>query len=141
MLGFPGRKVEATIGNVRLANTVQMNLGSDSFVPLRVQGIVNFAFIIHRLCVFVLLALRFTLSCVSVLTGIKNNILIDKDGEFYADGRLKQLLQAGGDGSPNSKKLIPRKDDVTKKGSWANHLESKKKKRHPNEPNQINRIG
>lgn len=38
MLGFPGRKIEATVGNVRLANTVQLNLGSDSFVPLRVEG-------------------------------------------------------------------------------------------------------
>jgi hypothetical protein len=66
------------------------------------------------------------------LTGIKNNILIDKDGEFYADGRLKELLQAGGNGSPNSKKVIPTKTDSTKKGTWANqqHLESKRKKRY-----------
>ena len=38
MMGFPGKKVEANIGNVRLANTVSYNLGSDSFVPLRVEG-------------------------------------------------------------------------------------------------------
>jgi hypothetical protein len=38
MMGFPGKKIEANIGNVRLANTVSYNLGSDSFVPLRVEG-------------------------------------------------------------------------------------------------------
>jgi hypothetical protein len=65
----------------------------------------------------------------SFLTGIKNNILIDKDGEFYADGRLKVLLQAGGNGSPNSKKFIPTKVELVKKGTWANQqrLNSKRK--------------
>jgi hypothetical protein len=38
MMGFPGKKIEANIGNVRLANTVSYNLGSDSFVPLRIEG-------------------------------------------------------------------------------------------------------
>lgn len=38
MMGFPGKKIEANVGNVRLANTVSWNLGSDSFVPLRVEG-------------------------------------------------------------------------------------------------------
>ena len=38
MVGLPGRKIEAAIGNVRLANTVNWNMGSDSFVPLRVVG-------------------------------------------------------------------------------------------------------
>lgn len=38
LMGFPGKKIEANIGNVRLANTVSYNLGSDSFVPLRIEG-------------------------------------------------------------------------------------------------------
>ena len=38
MVGLPGRRIEATIGNVRLANTASWNLGSDSFVPLRIVG-------------------------------------------------------------------------------------------------------
>ena len=38
MLGFPGRKIEASIGNVRLANTMSSSMGS-SFVPLRVEGV------------------------------------------------------------------------------------------------------
>jgi hypothetical protein len=37
-----GRKIEANIGNVRLANTVAFNLGSDSFVPLRIEGMKRF---------------------------------------------------------------------------------------------------
>lgn len=38
MVGLPGRRIEAAIGNVRLANTANWNLGSDSFVPLRIVG-------------------------------------------------------------------------------------------------------
>ena len=38
MLGFPGRKIEASIGNVRLANTMSSGMGS-SFIPLRVEGV------------------------------------------------------------------------------------------------------
>lgn len=38
MLGSQGRKIEVAVGNARLANTLQYNLGSDSYVPLRLEG-------------------------------------------------------------------------------------------------------
>ena len=63
ILGLPGRKIEASIGNVRLANTIASSTGS-SFVPLRVEG-------------------------------VGKNVLIDRDGTYYANGRLMELLQAG----------------------------------------------
>jgi hypothetical protein len=145
MLGFPGRKIEATVGNVRLANTVQYNLGSDSFVPLRVEGMSTTGFFVHSFSDDICsrcLWFSFTHMYIILFTGIKNNILIDKDGEFYADGRLKVLLQAGGDGSPNSKKIIPNKTDSAKKGTWANQqqLESKRRRRNVADVSQTGRI-
>ena len=53
-------------------------------------------------------------------------MLLDKDGLFYADGRLKELLKAGGNGQPGSKKQIIDKDP-THKGTWA-HAKSQQKK-------------
>ena len=38
MMGAPGRKIEVDVGNARLANTVQYNLASDSYIPLRLEG-------------------------------------------------------------------------------------------------------
>ena len=52
------------------------------------------------------------------------------------------MLQAGGDGSPNSKKIIPIKTDSAKKGTWANQqqLESKRKRRNVADVSQTGRI-
>ena len=38
MMGAPGRKIEVDVGNARLANTLQYNLASDSYIPLRLEG-------------------------------------------------------------------------------------------------------
>ena len=46
---------------------------------------------------------------------------------FYADGRLKELLKAGGNGLPGSKRAIANKADPTIKGTWA-HAKSQTKK-------------
>ena len=54
-------------------------------------------------------------------------MLLDKDGIFYANGRLKSLLRAGGDGTEGSKQPIHVKPELAKKGTWA-HIKNEERK-------------
>lgn len=60
-----------------------------------------------------------------LLLGISNNVLLDKDGLYYADGRLKFLLEAGGTGKAGSKKRVV-VDDSSVKGTWAYKMKNRK---------------
>jgi len=97
MIGHPGRKIEANIGNVRLANTVAFNLGSDSFVPLRIEG-------------------------------VSKNVLLDKDGTYYSNNRLKELLIQGGTGVPGSKPSLAKKVEMRVTEQYRNKKFQKNKK-------------
>ena len=57
--------------------------------------------------------------------GVSNNVLLDKDGLYYADGRLKFLLEAGGNGKPGSRKKVI-VDDSAVKGTWAYKVKLKR---------------
>jgi hypothetical protein len=105
MLGFPGRKIEASIGNVRLANTMASGMGS-SFVPLRVEG-------------------------------VDKNVLIDRDGTYYGNGRLYALLKLGGPGgnrggsaSSSSGSATAPVDSKEKRIEWFKQQNQKRKHHH-----------
>ena len=102
MLGFPGRKIEASIGNVRLANTL-LATGGSSYVPLRVEG-------------------------------VDKNVLIDRDGTYYANGRLHELLKIGGPGgnrggsaSESSSRVSAPVDSKEKRVEWFKQQNQKRK--------------
>ena len=131
MMGFPGKKIEANVGNVRLANTVSWNLGSDSFVPLRVEGnyAANDSFEnIIRVCIRLSYNPLTPTVVHHLVVGVSNNVLLDKDGLYYADGRLKFLLEAGGNGKIGSKKKVI-VDDSAVKGTWAYKMKLKRMRR------------
>ena len=68
MVGSPGRKIEAAIGNARIADTDGKkwydNSKTSTTVPLRVKG-------------------------------VDMNVIIDKGGDFFDDDKLYQLLLKG----------------------------------------------
>jgi hypothetical protein len=45
-------------------------------------------------------------------TGVSKNVLLDKDGTYYSNNRLKELLILGGTGVPGSKPSLAKKVEM-----------------------------
>lgn len=58
--------------------------------------------------------------------GVSKNVLLDKDGTYYSNSRLKELLLLGGTG-PKDSKMIGKLDSKENRSSWANNQYRNKK--------------